>query len=776
MASESVARASSPCPAPPLTCTRAADDDSSIESPDVMICRIFAAVCLSLLVTTAQAQPRGGRDTRDRASSQHRAPRPDPTTQPAPAKPTTLPSAKPMFAEAVARLEDEIAGLNLRRPDVPVEQRPGLDARVDFRVVTRWLLLRAAEAQPESELQVNLFLRAVTMVEATGELEKLTGTGEANGEGKRESVAGAAPGTALSAAQVEVLRTINTLTYKLGEVKDAQQLDQQSARLGQLVLALASPAGQAKAPPLMRPKPAPVATGTVQAPPTTGGAVVGRPPVAQLAAEVRQMAVAPVLRKQLAELADRATTFATLSEQKPEAAALYDALVAAAELARGMQSSTALAPKMRDELEQRLAHGLALHMDVRTRPAGQARLDAMGDYRNTLSRIGRLPISPEMSNELSPAFVWAQSDVEEGPKVLSAIERFIELSMQHQKGGGAGGAFAPDAGADTIYTTALKNLEENFARRQGEFMTDAAGLGQGAAMSTEPSVLYDHVAQMHRAIEMARGVKELSKSIGALIALKPRPTGGLEKRIGQTLAEAVEYLPSGERDVATRMINDIRALAKAAGDAVTNDDGTGAIPDAVVEAYTDRRLASFGTKRKGLVEELTNQLASANGVFDAWKLARLQNANAMYEALAQAAALETALARTPALQRWADWTLSPTQLAKALTPYRESLAAAFVGFARDEDEPVQRWTRLRPRYAPFVEFVVSSATTYADACDALPGGLEGAGAKLMTPLAGQPFAVERYASFAGAVWARCERKSDFTNADAAALVVGERVE
>src|SRR5207249_2928854 len=120
------------------------------------------------------------------------------------------------------------------------------------------------------------------------------------------------------------------------------------------------------------------------------------------------------LRRQLIAIAEQLLALESKGQQQGgETAALSDALATGIDLARGLQSATTFSAETRNQIENRLAEGLALFADVRTRAAGQARLDGLGEYRKVLARVGRLQIPPELMNQFSPALAWAQDNVEQ---------------------------------------------------------------------------------------------------------------------------------------------------------------------------------------------------------------------------------------------------------------------------------------------------------------------------------------------------------------------------
>jgi hypothetical protein len=77
-----------------------------------------------------------------------------------------------------------------------------------------------------------------------------------------------------------------------------------------------------------------------------------------------------------------------------------------------------------------------------------------------------------------------------------------------------------------------------------------------------------------------------------------------------------------------------------------------------------------------------------------------------------------------------------------LDTYRSLTAEAFSAFANRS--PVDDWLKSHQKYHSLVALLARVATC-TEACRALPTGRTGALAKLMTPLADQPFTAERKA-------------------------------
>ena len=102
------------------------------------------------------------------------------------------------------------------------------------------------------------------------------------------------------------------------------------------------------------------------------------------------------------------------------------------------------------------------------------------------------------------------------------------------------------------------------------------------------------------------------------------------------------------------------------------------------------------------------------------------------------------------------------------------MAAAFIGFASDAVDPVERWGKVQGRYAPLVALLNRNAG-YAEQCETMPIGFGGEIARLATRMEGAPFGNERFASFAVGMWAAFEWAGDETAADRTAIVLARRL-
>jgi hypothetical protein len=173
------------------------------------------------------------------------------------------------------------------------------------------------------------------------------------------------------------------------------------------------------------------------------------------------------------------------------------------------------------------------------------------------------------------------------------------------------------------------------------------------------------------------------------------------------------------------------------------------LPSAMTQDYPPGALPRFEARWRALMVEEADNLADGTPL-DGMKLARLNIAADLCQALSQAAATQTVIDQGPALSHWADWEINVEDIQTVLESYDMATAAAVAAYGADDD-PIEKWSRLRRRYLPMVQ-LLADAATYTDACAALPAGIPGDAAKLLTPLDHAPFFAYRRMSIGLAIW------------------------
>ncbi len=355
---------------------------------------------------------------------------------------------KSMLADQGARLESEVANLMERRGEPGDLTGPLLELQIDLRIVDRLLYLAAADAQPQSDLQICCALRAISFASTGKQIGQLL-----------QSARGP-----LAESQLEGMRKFHEMTYSLPEVKSIGNVDQICHDAGVALFIAAGPlASGLKDLPMMRP--APIDSGP--APP-----VASTPPkLTDLAARAEKLGVSTPLRRQLLALAASAA-----APRPPDAGpALTDALDQAIELADGIAHNTALDVAARPKMETQLAESLALFSDVRTRGAGRARLQTLGRYHQTLERIRRLKLNPELQERLAPAFLWIQQNPDAGGKVFETIERYLGLCSRFD-GRKAASSLAPNQ------RKLVDDMSRQFSAHRSAFLDIASQLSGPAVL------------------------------------------------------------------------------------------------------------------------------------------------------------------------------------------------------------------------------------------------------------------------------------------------------
>lgn len=647
-------------------------------------------------------------------------------------KPESPSPIKMLLADQPAMLEAEIAGLAQRRADLSGSQASVLELLIDLRIIARSLITCAMESKTETEPQIIATLRAISVLSALSQFEKRIAE---------------QPVAQLSPAQAEALKAINQLTYQLGDVKSTQQTDQICKTVGDGLVKFINEAPPSQMRPdfslartsvpreKRRSRPQP------QAGPRT---------LPQLEAEARQMSVSAPLRRELLALARQASI-----EKGDEAAILTRALQDSVDLSAGLAANFAVDPETRGNIEQRLAEGIALFCDIRTRSAGQKRFDAINPYRQLLSRAGRLKLPAEMTAQLGPAFAWARVNLQSADKILASMEQFATaLSRFSQIGRNPDLAPGLQKSADVV--------EQKFASHQSQFLADAQNLGSGGIMGADPATLQNDVDSLRRTADVLELINRIPSMVQMLVPYRPKLAVAFNKRMDSFLSAVQTDTPAG--DDAARQLQLMDRLTQLAQDMAAKPPVD--LSAEVVNRYGGDQLPAFDKRCQTMIGDAVNDLA-LGGKIDESRLARISQASALRDALQDALLAEVTIQRADLLQRWADWPVSPAQLAVVMSPYQQAMVDAFAGFVADKDEPIERWKRIQIKYAALLAILKENAA-YIPACAGLPTGLAGEAGRLMTPYDNQPFHHQRFASFMLIAWSGMEQSGDSEQADAIA--------
>jgi hypothetical protein len=646
------------------------------------------------------------------------------TTRDAPA---TAPAAEFSIKDAlrtqVTALEKDLANRMLHRVE-PAGSASTADLLIDLKIIHRWMLTEAAKAKGESSSQIALLLRAAELSSAIAGIEEaMKSTG------------------ALTRTQADALAQVHKLSYDLGELKEPGQLDDLCKRLGYTLQNATTPAGvDARTIPLMRPKRVATAGGDLSdSPPQEAGRSI-----AELTNDITHAAISPGLRQQLLSLAKAtgavATAAASDAKRDADAAAMYDVLAISVELAKGLANTTAFPPETRSQLETQLAEGLALFADTRTRSAGRERVEQLNQYRQVMNRIARDRLSPELRRALAPVLAYAQTHAEQGQKLLNAVEAYAavcdRLDTMPKHDPGVANLRRPK---DDI----AKQIEQ--ARQQ---FVQSANDATGGLVSFGIEGLEAQVADLSQLADLYGALDGMQQTYDLLNAYKPRPFGAMEQRVLKAALAATSTVRSPTRTSAIQFILDLARLAQLSQ--TVTQRSLANLPPAVLQAYAGISTGELESKCRAMMADLVNQVA-AGADMDKSKVARLRSVGELCDGLRLAAVAERALSSSADLHKWVDWSISEAEARGLLDPYKQLLSAAFAAFITETPDVVEKFIAQRSKYLPLIALLDRDAAM-ADQCAALPDGLAGDLARLMTPIEGQSFATERYLSYTARVW------------------------
>jgi hypothetical protein len=652
-------------------------------------------------------------------------------------------TAAPMIDEQATLVEAEIGRLMQKRIDNSAGVPRELELRIDVRIVARWLLARAAAAPEGSDAQAADWIRAGDVLVAAALVEK-----ELDAAARSTDASTAAP-----------LKALHELTFKLNDAKSAPDPDSASRTVAAaLMAALGAEAGDVARLPMMRP---PVRAEDL----SSQAQSAGGPPrtVEQLAARARELAVSVPLRAQLVAMSQAAQA----AEQDPKRAAdagdFRKVLDEAVTLAEGLGANTGVEREDRVKMEAQVAQGLAMCLDPRTRALGQRRVTSLGKYRQMLTRLEALRLSPDLLRRFSPAITAARvADPDSAARLMSAIELFVQqdarlAALATSKSGELTGPYAKAADEARRRATAAR-----------ETFVEAAS---SAAFSRNPDVLLDQADTLRKALDARAVIARTPSSLKTLTALKPKPFGGIDKRVQHALAAWTPDTSDAERDASSESLNQLARLADLAEQ--LNHPTTAPQDDDAYRQYTGGGLADFHDARKAAVVALTNAVASGAPLDNA-AFAPLDTANVLLAAVEQGMRAQLSLAHADALRRWVDWGIEADQLDAVLTPYRKATAAAIEGFSQGDRFALEQWDAERKRYEPLL-MLLARVAGRAGECGDLPSGRTGALARLVTPLPDQPYARERATRLALDAWSHFRRAKDSKGAAAALDALAARL-
>lgn len=478
--------------------------------------------------------------------------------------------AAPMTEEADRTL-DTVA--ELRRGSAEVTA----DARVDLRLLQRWLLSVAAQAEPMSDAQATALLRA-------------------------EDVA-----VLIAAADDNALASDPALHRATFNLPDNPGIAELHAVLEPIGMALATQL-QVTPPPF---DPQPVSD-------LRRG---GLPPAADLAAIADRLNVSAVLRRQLTALTAAATTPTTARPTQSDATA---ALALIVELIDGLERNRAVAAGERLDIETRLADGIALMLDPRTVDAGARRLSALRSYRDLIRRVDALALPEAEVRQLERILTLARGSDETAARMLEALDAFAEARAIADALDG--GPLSPKLARQ------LAGMAARFEQQRGQVLEIAGEVGERGVFSTSPTT-FARAAAEHLA--MARALAALADAGSVVERLERagvRPIGGLD----QALTSASVTLTERTDADAAAVLNTIAKL----GALLTEAEDLEVAPE-VDQFLHGRPNESQALVRQGVIElgsaladgDAPNGAAVAvlDGLVDRWD--RLDEADSLRRTL-----------------------------------------------------------------------------------------------------------------------------------------------
>jgi hypothetical protein len=624
-----------------------------------------------------------------------------------PAHPAAL---KKYIADETVRFEREIADRIRRRSETSQQDLPYVELQIDLRVLARWLATQVTAVDAFSDAQAVAWLRYRDIVALIPSVD---------------TWATAQKGNVPTKTQTTALAALHKATFDLKNAGSVGEIDGVLIGLrAPLLLSLGDKDGKAADARPAR-KPGPTTTATVATPSTA------TPPAEpltldQLSMRVTQLTISVPLRQQLlgaigvakaaeGEAADRMTSV----------------LRSAVELAAAVQSNVAVDPAARSQLETEIGEAVALFSDPRLRDAGQKRLDDLKEYRQLTGRVMSLALTPETLRQLQPAFLYANQNPEQGGKVLAAVETFARVDREMA---------APRPATQDPIGRQIDAQAKLYTTERAGFLGDIDRLKPGSAVAADPAQITQRVEGMEKISAGIFVLRRLAQSQTTLLELKPRPTGGLEKRITQTVVKLGDNDVSA-RDTARTYLTDVDRLAQA----WTDVRGIIAKPvdDAAMQKFTGMTWSAVDARLRATATEQASTLASPIGGLDDAKLDGMVRGATMIEQVQKLADLESRLAAATAVTRSADCTVTPDKFAKLMDDYRKDFAALFTACLQGGDpKPL---TAAVDRYRGVMSVLDRLASLQAE-CETLPDGTRGLISRLTTPSEGAPFGTIRYLS------------------------------
>lgn len=625
-----------------------------------------------------------------------------------------------LTAPHMAELDRSIADLVMQRAQVAPAQRATFDLDLDLRIIHRWFWAQLIRAD-DADLQAALYARALAMNEARHHLDQI----------RR-----ARAGLDWSRSQSEALVRLHQITYNLPDINTTSEVDRIAAEVGKAIVRIASeqPIDDRHLPPPMRP-------GRLARPDRAGD---HEPTLDEIAQEAQIANVSPTLRSQLVHVARVAQDAAQADPESKETQRLTALLRDAMGMVRGLAANTGVSPDSRLQLEHQLAEALALSSDPRLEAAGAQRMEVLRPYRNTLTRIGQLQLTPQQRERFARPLAYAQANPADADAVFDALGAFLRHTQRRER-------LAASPPQDPLLKKSYDQLTQAFADGHTSFMTNADAIGSGGVFGATPQELVSEAKSMERAVDLLELLAKVPQATDILDKYKPRPMGGLQRRM-QGLVVAI----ASPAAVAARAQNEttFRAVIRLADLARALEEHPMADLPRQARPYTQGRAEAFDQRWRAIVVEQASAIASG-GEIDPRRLDELSRMRELVDAVREAVTLTADQGNWPALAVWADWTMTAEQFQAILTPLQQALASAVASAADGSDADNDAVRQLRAQYAPIVA-LVRRAHNLADQLNELPTGIAAATGKLITPMPESIFAAERLAGLSAAVWMSAE--------------------
>lgn len=657
---------------------------------------IFAA-CAALAMPVATAWPQ-------QQSSQQAQQRRD-----------TLPADR-IVRDRLELLDGEIASLMVHRAQAPADQTALIDLAIDLRIANRWLWNNVARG-PSADVQAAAYARALAMTQGIVELEQ-----------QLRMRAGAT----LTKSQTDALARLHRLTFTLEDPKDTGAIDQVAREAATAMLNIASPNPvDLKTVPIMRP----AGVGPDQA----SRPQDRTPTLAELTQEARMATVTQPLRAQLVAVATAAKEAERNAKESDEASRLKRLLAESLEIVRGLTANMAVSAEERIALEGELAAALALQADRRTSAVGQARMKALESYRQTLTQIGRLRLTPSQQRLFEPAFAFARKHRREAQRVLGAVEAYQAAERRLA-------VLPPEVPHEAQIQRAIEAMRQQLERAQRDLPEAVGRLGHGGVPADRAAEFERAVQAVARAAELLEHLYTLPEHVQILAACKPRPLGGLERRAlmvasGLAASNGTPARPADE--AALRAIGEMGALAD---DIAAHP--LAALPAERARPFTGGAAAAFDERCRAMLLELANEAAAGQEI-NSDRLGELRRARELARRVRETVNLAAVPVDWSLLSRWADWTMSAADYDALLTPLQREMAGAVQAVAGGRTFDAGALERTIGRYEPILRFVAASAAR-GEELKRLPDGFVATMGKLLTPMPTDTCAIERYAGLAAA--------------------------